>query len=85
MRRLARPGVSKNVREMFFKKHAIYVIIFIAIWVIQLSNNYFVLTHPYSDNYTIIESFLNPMKHSSPILGKSDHKDRKEAQEFSET
>lgn len=31
-RRLKRPGVSSEVREMFFKKHAAYVVMFIIIW-----------------------------------------------------
>lgn len=33
-RRLNRPGVSKEVRSMFLKKHLYYVIVFIAIWTI---------------------------------------------------
>ena len=33
-RRLNRPGVSKEVRSMFLKKHLYYVIVFIALWTI---------------------------------------------------
>ena len=33
-RRIERPGVSIAVRQMFLKKHATYVIVFIAIWTI---------------------------------------------------
>ena len=45
-RRLNRPGVSKEVRSMFLKKHLYYVIVFTAIWTIQLSQNYFTLFNP---------------------------------------
>jgi len=38
------------VRDMFFKKHSIYVFIFIFIWVATLANNYFVMTHPKKNN-----------------------------------
>lgn len=34
IRRLERPGVSKEVRKMFLKKHVAYVVVFIVIWVI---------------------------------------------------
>lgn len=40
-RRLERPGVSKEVRSMFLKKHYVYVGVFIIIWSIQLTQNYF--------------------------------------------
>lgn len=33
-RRLNRPGVSKEIRMMFIKKHFIYVAVFIVVWVI---------------------------------------------------
>ena len=33
-RRLERPGVSKEVRSMFLKKHYVYVGVFSIIWVI---------------------------------------------------
>ena len=33
-RRLNRPGVSKTVRSLFFKKHFCYVAVFIAFWTI---------------------------------------------------
>jgi len=45
-RRLNRPGVSKEIRMMFIKKHFFYVIVFIVIWVIQLSQNYVVIFNP---------------------------------------
>ena len=32
--RLNRPGVSKEVRAMCFKKHLYYVIMFVAIWTV---------------------------------------------------
>ena len=31
-RRLNRPGTSKEVRELFFKKHFYYVVVFTFIW-----------------------------------------------------
>lgn len=34
-RRLHRPGVSAPVRSLFVKKHFLYVIVFIVIWMIQ--------------------------------------------------
>lgn len=34
-RRLNRPGVSKEVRTLFVKKHFWYVLIFIFIWSVQ--------------------------------------------------
>ena len=34
-RRLNRPGVSKTVRSLFFKKHFCYVAVFIAFWTVQ--------------------------------------------------
>ena len=36
-RRLMRPGVSKEVRSMFFAKHRNYVCVFIVLWTIQQS------------------------------------------------
>lgn len=45
-RRLERPGVSKEVRSMFLKKHSVYVFVFIGIWTIQLSQNYYQLFNP---------------------------------------
>jgi hypothetical protein len=45
-RRLKRPGVSKDIREMFLYKHQIYVFVFLVIWVIQLSQNYYELFNP---------------------------------------
>jgi len=45
-RRLHRPGVSAPVRTLFVKKHFLYVVVFIVIWMIQQSNNYFYLFNP---------------------------------------
>ena len=47
-RRLERPGVSKQARSMFLKKHLYYVVVFTTIWTIQLSSNYFTLFNPSS-------------------------------------
>ena len=33
-RRISRPGVSKEVRNLFVKKHHIYVIVFIVLWMV---------------------------------------------------
>ena len=33
-RRLYRPGVSAAVRDLFFKKHFLYVVVFIVLWFI---------------------------------------------------
>jgi hypothetical protein len=43
---LNRPGVSKEVRLLFQKKHTAYVIFFIIIWMFQLSASYFHLFNP---------------------------------------
>lgn len=45
-RRLGRPGVSKEMRKLFIKKHALYVIALIAIWLVQLLFNYYELFKP---------------------------------------
>ena len=45
-RRLHRPGVSAPVRSLFVKKHFLYVVVFIVIWMIQQSNNYYYLFNP---------------------------------------
>ena len=45
-RRLMRPGVSKEVRQMFFRKHFYYVVVFIILWTVQQSQNYFTLFNP---------------------------------------
>lgn len=57
-RRLHRPGVSAHVRSIFVKKHFLYVIVFIVIWMIQQSNNYFWLFNPDSTD-KIDEATLN--------------------------
>ena len=48
-RRLHRPGVSAPVRAMFVRKHFLYVVVFIIIWMIQQSANYFRLFNPESN------------------------------------
>ena len=48
-RRLHRPGVSAPVRTLFVKKHFLYVVVFIVIWMIQQSNNYYFLFNPTMD------------------------------------
>ena len=50
-RRLHRPGVSAPVRNLFVKKHFLYVVVFIVIWMIQQSNNYFWLFNPDSQGW----------------------------------
>jgi hypothetical protein len=45
-RRLNRPGVSKEVRELFFKKHFYYVAVFTIIWALQQSSNFYHLFNP---------------------------------------
>ena len=45
-RRLHRPGVSAPVRSLFVKKHFLYVVVFIVIWMIQQSSNYYWLFNP---------------------------------------
>lgn len=52
-RRLMRPGVSKEVRSMFFQKHRNYVCIFIVLWTIQQSQNYYQLFNPNTDLVTV--------------------------------
>lgn len=34
------------MRELFLKKHMLYVIVFILIWTIQLAQNYYVMLYP---------------------------------------
>ena len=45
-RRLKRPGVSHEVRQMFKKKHQWYVTLFIIIWTAELLSNYYALLNP---------------------------------------
>ena len=45
-RRLSRPGVSKEVRHLFVKKHLVYVVAFIILWMVQQSANYYWLFNP---------------------------------------
>ena len=46
-RRLNRPGVSKQVRKLFTRKHTNYVIAFIILWTTQLIANYYHLFNPH--------------------------------------
>lgn len=55
-RRLVRPGVSIEMRKLFFKKHAIYVIVFIIIWIFMLLSNYYELFNPY---YAVFDKHTN--------------------------
>lgn len=46
LRRLNRPGVSREVRKLFQRKHTAYVSLFIVIWTVQLSSSYYHLFNP---------------------------------------
>jgi hypothetical protein len=46
-RRLVRPGVSIEMRKLFFKKHALYVILLIFIWIIMITYNYYEIFNPH--------------------------------------
>ena len=69
-RRLHRPGVSAFVRNLFVKKHVRYVVVFIVIWMVQQSNNYYFLFNPTAQGFstdTESENFApNLMYASSP-------------------
>jgi hypothetical protein len=39
-RMLSKPGISENIKKLFLKKHILYVVGFIGIWVITLSSAY---------------------------------------------
>ena len=69
-RRLHRPGVSAPVRSLFVKKHFLYVIVFIVIWMIQQSNNYYYLFNPNTntdntENTTVASA---PSEQAMPML-----------------
>ena len=49
-KRLARPGVSLEMRKLFLLKHALYVIVLIIIWILCLMYNYNHLFNPYRIN-----------------------------------
>lgn len=53
MRRLARPGMSKEIRQYFLKKHVAYVFTFIFIWTFFLASAYY---HLYLDNVRMLNS-----------------------------
>jgi hypothetical protein len=42
-RRLTRPGMSKEIRVFFIRKHIAYVATFIIIWTFYLANSYYQL------------------------------------------
>ena len=63
-RRLHRPGVSAPVRAMFVRKHFLYVVVFIIIWMIQQSANYFRLFNPESNGNVTSNSMH--MRHNKP-------------------
>lgn len=71
-RRLVRPGVSIEMRKMFFKKHALYVIVFTLIWIIMLLTNYYELFNPYKvfrlkqpDDVVRTESIISQLSYYS--------------------
>ena len=67
-RRLHRPGVSAPVRAMFVRKHFLYVVVFIIIWMIQQSANYFRLFNPESNgNVTSNSMHMRSNKPNHPI------------------
>ena len=66
-RRLHRPGVSAPVRSLFVKKHFLYVVVFIVIWMIQQSNNYYYLFNPTSTSTNPDTNSLET-HHNVPIL-----------------
>lgn len=47
-KRLVRPGVSIEMRKLFLKKHALYVVALIIIWIFCLLYNYYDLFNPYN-------------------------------------
>lgn len=67
-RRLQRPGVSQEIRQMFLKKHYIYVGVFIVIWTIQLSQNYFQLFNP-PPSLALTDYRVTGLDHLSAFLG----------------
>jgi hypothetical protein len=69
-RRLHRPGVSAPVRTLFVKKHFLYVVVFIIIWMIQQGSNYFSLFNPpdVTDTTSTINS-LPPLYRLGASLG----------------
>lgn len=54
---------------MFLKKHYIYVGVFIVIWVIQLSQNYYQLFNPTSENSSVGDYTVHPLDTISAYLG----------------
>lgn len=67
-RRLKRPGVSTEVRDLFFRKHKLYVVVFIIIWTVQLSQNYYSLFNPQLMNGNIVREH-NPMDLFAQTIG----------------
>jgi ABC-type uncharacterized transport system YnjBCD permease subunit len=50
-RRLNRPGVSKDVRALFFRKHFYYVVVFTVVWSLQQSANFYQLFNPPASSF----------------------------------
>lgn len=60
-RRLSRPGISKDVRQLTFRKHATYVIAFVVLWTMQQAQTYFTLLNPSLDPQTAkFQSYSQP-------------------------
>jgi hypothetical protein len=68
-RRLQRPGVSKEIRTMFLKKHYVYVGVFIVIWTIQLSQNYYQLFNPLQTETTLGDFKVHSLDTLSAMMG----------------
>ena len=45
MRKLTRPGMSKEIKAYFIRRHFLYVFSFIVIWTIFLASSYFHIFH----------------------------------------
>ena len=52
-KRLLRPGVSIEMRKLFLKKHALYVLALIVIWIFCLLYNYYDLFDPFNALYSL--------------------------------
>lgn len=55
LRKLSRPGVSKEIRQMFLYKHFSYVASFIIIWTIFLASSYYHLFNPLTKKRTPVD------------------------------
>jgi hypothetical protein len=71
-RRLHRPGVSRKVRSLFLRKNFLYVVVFILLWMIQQSNNYYSLFNPQTltaEDGTTTFAFRSSMRALGNYLG----------------